>query len=543
MRTISIIQRIERKYNKKSYNGLSLGLRVFLFLLLLVVTMIIGVFFILTINGTFRSGLYEPVQSVDKELTAMSEQVTKQYGLCSVHTVELSKSLSKSIENQLYDMELTTKDLKSHPEVLEKIVSAQYDKLFLSLQTSSASGVFVILDATVNPKLVNSQNSKSGLYIKNMAPNIVNSASPSILITRGFSSIGRNGSIPLHSEWEMEFDIENAPYYTKPMDSGENSSLPLSRLYYWTPPTKLPHSSEKIMLCSVPLIDSKGNVFGVCGLEINAMLFKLENMPDNTSYKRIFSTLSPIKDSSLETSQAFFAGGYSAKTITQENKNLSFKSNGDDFYSYTTVNGISFSGMHKIITLYPSDSVFKDEKWATAVMMPESDIVAIEVANNIKIAMVLFVLLLLGIVFSVLLSKRYIKPIKKSIEHIKANSFDSTIKTNITEIDDLMEFLVTSIGENSAQNGQEIKAQINLPSSIFAEFQKNSDTLSPAERAVFDLYLEGHTAKEITEILCLSINTIKTHNKRIYMKLNVASRQELLVYVNMLRESGAELKR
>ena len=59
-----------------------------------------------------------------------------------------------------------------------------------------------------------------------------------------------------------------------------------------------------------------------------------------------------------------------------------------------------------------------------------------------------------------------------------------------------------------------------------------------AEKAVFNLYLKGHTAKEIADILCLSINTIKTHNKRIYMKLNVSSRKELMVYIKMMEETN-----
>jgi len=50
--------------------------------------------------------------------------------------------------------------------------------------------------------------------------------------------------------------------------------------------------------------------------------------------------------------------------------------------------------------------------------------------------------------------------------------------------------------------------------------------------------VQGYTAKEITQLLCLSINTIKTHNKRIYMKLNVSSREDLLKYVNKLKEMG-----
>jgi DNA-binding CsgD family transcriptional regulator len=69
---------------------------------------------------------------------------------------------------------------------------------------------------------------------------------------------------------------------------------------------------------------------------------------------------------------------------------------------------------------------------------------------------------------------------------------------------------------------------------------KNIKTLSPAERAVFNLYMEGYTAPEIARILCLSINTIKTHNKRIYSKLNVTSRKELLVYVKMMQEKDGK---
>ncbi|WP_081424819.1 helix-turn-helix domain-containing protein [Syntrophomonas wolfei] len=69
---------------------------------------------------------------------------------------------------------------------------------------------------------------------------------------------------------------------------------------------------------------------------------------------------------------------------------------------------------------------------------------------------------------------------------------------------------------------------------------ENTKNFSPSEHSVFELYVKGHTAKEIADILCLSINTIKTHNKRIYMKLNVSSREELLLYVNMLKEIGID---
>lgn len=77
-----------------------------------------------------------------------------------------------------------------------------------------------------------------------------------------------------------------------------------------------------------------------------------------------------------------------------------------------------------------------------------------------------------------------------------------------------------------------------MHSALYMEFVNNIRTLSPAERLVFDLYVQGYTAQEIAEILCLSINTIKTHNRRIYMKLNVTSRKELMVYIQLMEEAG-----
>lgn len=68
------------------------------------------------------------------------------------------------------------------------------------------------------------------------------------------------------------------------------------------------------------------------------------------------------------------------------------------------------------------------------------------------------------------------------------------------------------MAENTSKDKKELEADLTL----YREFVKNIDSLSPAEKAVFRLYMEGHTAKEISEILFLSMNTIKTHNRHIY---------------------------
>ena len=112
-----------------------------------------------------------------------------------------------------------------------------------------------------------------------------------------------------------------------------------------------------------------------------------------------------------------------------------------------------------------------------------------------------------------LISRRSVAPVVDALEHVKTRKATKYGKTNIHEIDDLIAFL-------SSQDAN-VPATVpldNTPeaSTLFRDFVENIKALSPAERAVFDLYMEGYTAQEITKILFLSINTIKTHNKRIF---------------------------
>jgi len=146
------------------------------------------------------------------------------------------------------------------------------------------------------------------------------------------------------------------------------------------------------------------------------------------------------------------------------------------------------------------------------------------------------ILVIVGIILSLVLSSRFLKPITEGLDIIKSTDLSEVPRTRIAEIDDLIDYLAAHNEDLYEKARQE-----NLSITILDQFLENTRELSPAERAVFDLYVKGHTAKEIAEILCLSINTIKTHNKRIYMKLNVASREELLLYISLLNEMGTEI--
>ncbi len=61
----------------------------------------------------------------------------------------------------------------------------------------------------------------------------------------------------------------------------------------------------------------------------------------------------------------------------------------------------------------------------------------------------------------------------------------------------------------------------------FQHFCRQLPCLTPTERTVYELYLQGKTSKEIQSILDISENTLKFHNKNIYSKLGVSSRKQL----------------
>ena len=70
---------------------------------------------------------------------------------------------------------------------------------------------------------------------------------------------------------------------------------------------------------------------------------------------------------------------------------------------------------------------------------------------------------------------------------------------------------------------------------LFHGFAEKVATLSSAERRILDYYIQGHDPAEIPDLAFISIHTVKKHNRSIYQKLEVASRNELMLYIELFR--------
>ncbi len=70
---------------------------------------------------------------------------------------------------------------------------------------------------------------------------------------------------------------------------------------------------------------------------------------------------------------------------------------------------------------------------------------------------------------------------------------------------------------------------------MFQHFAEKVKTLSSAERRILNYYISGHEIAQIPELAFVSIHTVKKHNRSIYQKLEIASRDELMLYIELFR--------
>ena len=94
---------------------------------------------------------------------------------------------------------------------------------------------------------------------------------------------------------------------------------------------------------------------------------------------------------------------------------------------------------------------------------------------------------------------------------------------------------VIDISEAEMFESEEISKSVSDPEAdmmqLVALYWPEFEQLSAREREVLQCILEDKKRKDIAEALCISENTVKTHISRLYSKLGVANRRELLFQI------------
>lgn len=487
------------------------------------------------------------MDALDTQLLSYSDNIEQDYDRIAAYAISFSDQLESAIQNFLTENNLSFVDLKNNTDALTQLQSELYATVYLNMQMAPSSGAFYILDTTVNSQ--SEEALYNGIYLKYINLYSENTVNNEIALFRGSFATGKNNNLVFHSGWNNEMRTDFFVNCDSVFSGGTH--------YVLSPTVDIPDTWEHARYVYVPIRDLKENIIGICGYEVNDLYFQLSKKSNDSKCGQIIGALLDEKDgvySGQFNSNGFNAGKASSVILTQNDKSVTF-----DFGSE------KYIGKTKTITL--GNSTF-----TVALMIAEAQYEDALHQGQAKIAGIILFIVVFSFLCCVVMSKKYVAPILKKIDQVKTKE-DDGVQLKIREIDELFTFLAEKdnfyeaqlkdlqaakqAAEEEATRTKEaydraLEAYNLSPNKLFhasdgkkkevmLEYlgteitQEDCDyficglkTLTPTERRIYDLYLDGLTLPEIADILGIKENTMKFHNKNIYSKLGVSSRKQLI---------------
>ena len=293
-----------------------------------------------------------------------------------------------------------------------------------------------------------------------------------------------------------------------------------------------------------PIVNDKKEIIGVCGFEINSLYFKYIYKNSVSDTEHMVLTVFDETDDSY----SGIISEYTAASIISAEGNFKYVPNTP--FDLFRINDEKYIGKTQNFSVGESNHY-------SAVMLPYSYYRYSKYKTQLLIFVIFLLITAAAIICCSVLSRRYINPIINDIEGLKQGTINKQ-NLRIPEIVDLLDFLeqndrdyeqkLSSLEEQkrlAEQEAARIQSELDriidkrkkeLSDDGVNHFMQNLITLTPREKDVFNLYLEGYSGKEIVEKLGFTNNALKFHNKNIYSKLGVTSRKELMQYAVILKQ-------
>ena len=520
-------------------------------LLLYMLTLVLVVVMFIAVGLFFVGQFSTTTEKYSNNLTFQNEfytrQIEKYFDGISMMSEMLAADSSAIIDAYLNEKGIHVSALNDSQLYTEGVQEALFPKLKEELLKADASGAFIMLNATVNTGKANSDKSKTGLYFQRST---LDQTDETLLLFRGSAELGRKNNIMPHRKWRLEFRTDSVPqtetFFNETIVKGKKSVL--SDIF------TLNGTSEKAMAFITPLFGADGSYYGICGFEISNNYFK-DFFAQPTRLEQLTCTFSKsAEDGKIDCENIFWAGvlgGYSLKpsgTLIPKEMNDSLT---------------EFLGENTFVAA-KNEVTICNKSYTLAVMQPKSEFDKTVAVNVTRIVLVCFLLVFSAVVLCVIFSKKFVSPVIKSLEKIRMQEHAGT-KSDIIEIDDLFVYLAEQdrlrdletetlkrqneelaiVTENQTSEIDKRQTEIErlaysrkseIDPDNYEAFKIGLKELTKTEKTVFNLYLQGKTAKEIADTLHIRESTLKFHNHNILEKLGVSSRKQMLRYATLLKQ-------
>ena len=558
---------------KKKKTSMHRKLLLYMLTLVLVVDMFIaaGLFFV----GQFSTTTEKYSNNLTFQNEFYTRQIEKFFDDLSMMNEMLANDSSAIIDNYLNEKGIHISALNDSQLYTEGVQETLFPKLKEELLKADASGAFIMLNATVNTGEANSDKSRTGLYFQRST---LDRTDETLLLFRGSAELGRKNNIMPHRKWRLEFKID----FVHQIKSFFNETIVKEKKSVLTDIFTLNGTSEEAMAFITPLFGADGTYYGICGFEISKNYFK-DFFAQPTRLEQLTCTFSKTaEDGKIDCENIFWAGVLGGYSLSPGGTLVPKKMND----SLTELLGENtFIAAKNEVTIC-------NTPYTLVVMQPKSEFDKTVAVNVTRIVLVCFLLVFSAVVLCIIFSKKFVSPVIKSLEKIHMQEHSGT-KSDIIEINDLFVYLAEQdrlrdletenlnrqneelaiVTENLNRQNEELaiatenlkrqneelaivtenqtseidKRQTEIERLAYSRkneidpdnyeaFKIGLKELTKTEKTVFNLYLQGKTAKEIADILNIRESTLKFHNHNILEKLGVSSRKQMLRYATLLKQ-------
>ena len=448
--------------------------------------------------------------------------MTEQTDIMMARSISMSEEITKELSQYLTANGKAFSDLNDNPQLIMDLETALYSSLRSALDVNYCSGVFVILNATVNTETEYADTSRMGIYLRLSDLKAVNTSKQHVVFFRGNPYVARAEKVQLHNRWNLEFDTSALPGYEQIMKFKGNR---LAESCLWTDRLKLKDTWEDVQLLYVPVLDSTGKVRGLCGMEMSNLYFRLSYPMVEGSCGNMVTVVAPMDEKGkIYLDKAMF--GDTKETYLSPTGTMTVK-NGKHYNIYSAAFR-KYIGRHELLNLKSCNGM----PLAVLTLMSEANYEKLTAESRRAWITGTLIFLFLLLILSIVMSHYFVKPILRSLKALQDDTLTDGNLSGISEVDALVDFMQTKRNAEKLENGG-IPANIE---EMLKAFAMRVETLTPAERKVLQYYIEGYTIQEIASLLYISIGTARKHNTNLNRKLGITVREELMLYIDLFRK-------
>ena len=523
--------------------GISMRRRFTLYIISAIILVLSLILLLLNLFGNINPAHAYIINILDTQLVSYTDGIKRDYDKVAAHAISFAEQLEKEIQHYLSAKSLAFEDLENNAEVLSELQEALYGTVYLNMQLTPSSGTFFILDTTVNSSSENPLF--NGIYLKYINLYSASTVNNEIALYRGSFSTAKKGDLTFHSAWNNEMRTD----FFEECDSAFSDGTH----YILSPTVEIPDTWERGRYVYVPIHDSKGNIIGVCGFEINDLYFNLSKNAHDDKFGQLIGAL-------LDEKQGGYSGQFSSNRYNSLNQGT-VKVTENDRYTVFDFGSEKGIGKTRSVTL-------GDDTFTVALMIPEAQFDAFVLHGQMKTTIIIFAVMLVMLAYCLFTSKKYVAPILRKLEQLMYSESDGE-QLKIREIDDLLahfeerasayekQLNILQAAKEAAEEealrtkkeyekaleeyelaqseimhlSEESKTEIVLED--YEYFICNLKTLTPRELYIYELYIEGKSTAEIATVVGIKENTVKYHSKNIYSKLGISSRKQLLRFASL----------